>query len=246
MDTKWKSAGFDLEFTDDGSPTLRQNDFKTESMHHSGGAYAETEYIYTPAICKTLSLAPHPHFFILGLGLGYIEMIIARESLKKGLCSKDIRISSYESNEKLRSFFWSWLCGEQNEVYDQILGYIEPDKKHQTEIKSFLVQSFKDQNGIQGAFSESEFQKLNSINCYLYDAFSSKTSSELWTEEFLSLFLEKTKADQCEFATYACTGNLKRALKRSGFSLSIQRGFNSKRDYTRATFKLNPELVDEV
>ena len=66
---------FSQEITADGSPTLKS----TEKMHHWAGAASETIYIYGDAV----SLAQQKlnsaeiQYLVLGLGLGYIEMMIA-------------------------------------------------------------------------------------------------------------------------------------------------------------------------
>jgi len=147
MYTKWSDLGFKLEKTHDGSPTLRQLSLQNESMHHSAGAYSETEFIYTPSILKTAQTVGKPHFFILGLGLGYIEMIIARECLKCNLDPLDVKISSFESSEALRILFWRWISDnpegvldDKNEffpVYEEILQRVEPVASERSHIKEF-------------------------------------------------------------------------------------------------------------
>jgi hypothetical protein len=67
-----------------------------------------------------------------------------------------------------------------------------------------------------------------------FDAFSSKSTPSVWSEEFLVNFLKKTASPNCGIATYAATGTLNRALKKSGFTLRDQRGFCGKRESTRA------------
>jgi tRNA U34 5-methylaminomethyl-2-thiouridine-forming methyltransferase MnmC len=72
------------------------------------------------------------------------------------------------------------------------------------------------------------------FGCICFDAFSSRTSPELWSEDFLKAFFAKVAAPQCVLSTYACTGTLKRSLKASGFVITIREGFSSKRDSTFA------------
>jgi hypothetical protein len=85
--------------------------------------------------------------------------------------------------------------------------------------------------------ANTEFISPFGVICF--DAFSSKTSPDLWTEEFLQDFFAKTCAAECVLSTYACTGALKRALRAAGFELSIREGFASKRDSTFAV-RTNP------
>lgn len=76
-----------------------------------------------------------------------------------------------------------------------------------------------------------------------YDAFSSQTSPELWTESFLKDFLLKASDFPCCFSTYAATGALKRSLKSSGFVPHILSGYGGKRQNTlaiRSSIKILP------
>jgi tRNA U34 5-methylaminomethyl-2-thiouridine-forming methyltransferase MnmC len=75
------------------------------------------------------------------------------------------------------------------------------------------------------------------FNCIAFDAFSSKSTPELWTRDFLDHFLASACDDSCVLSTYACTGNLKRALIDAGFELRIREGYASKRDSTLAVRK---------
>lgn len=104
----WSEIGFSLEKTQDGSPTLRRHeptrsDFQTgESMHHSGGAWEETLYIYKPVIEKIKEWnISKPAFLSVGLGLGYVELMIAKEFVG----NSDVRISSYEIVPELKEYF---------------------------------------------------------------------------------------------------------------------------------------------
>ena len=70
-------------------------------------------------------------------------------------------------------------------------------------------------------------------DCVLYDAFSSKSTPELWSEDFLSSFLDGLGED-CVFTTYASTGALKRALKKIDFQIVPRKGFLGRRESTLA------------
>lgn len=242
----WRDIGFEIETTGDGSPSLRMlqpvapDRDKGESMHHSGGACAETDLIYGNPVRETLKKIPQPHFLIVGLGLGYIELVIAREAILAGLKPQDIAgITSYESVSELREFFHLWLShsvsmlsGEVQETYDKVLqsvlkGYqISPQQ-----LKDFLLYHFPTADKICGALVEPlEFK--TEYHCILYDAFSSKTSPHLWEEEFLNMFLAKAAAKSCQVSTYACKASLKRALNHQGFDVIVREGFQGKRNST--------------
>jgi hypothetical protein len=229
---KSPSNQFITELTADQSPTLRsvqsiEGVSVPESMHHSGGAAAETEYIYGEAIKLGLSIQKKLNFSVVGLGLGYIEILIS--SLASGQ-----QISSYEIDPELRINFQNWINGDDEfEIYDQVCRSLKLDSE-------FVRHSFKNNKLILNAELNLEiiFTEKNHIICF--DAFSAKTSGSLWTEGFLDYFISNACADDCIFTTYACTGLLKRALVRQGFQLIPRSGFTGKRDSTlavRGTFK---------
>jgi hypothetical protein len=243
----WQEIGFEIEITGDGSPSLRMLELVNpdkpfgESMHHSGGACAETNLIYGEPIKETLAQVQAPHFMIVGLGLGYIEMVIAREALLAGLSPADLpMITSFESVPELRQFFMQWLRGsselhpEVTATYDQVVqSVLNETSLDAPQIKNFLLSYFTKDSDIQGALSaERVFQEK--YHCILYDAFSSKTTPTLWEEEFLNSFLKNVPASICSFSTYACRASLKRALKEQGFEVIIREGFQGKRNSTLA------------
>ncbi|MEN0057427.1 MAG: MnmC family methyltransferase [Bdellovibrio sp.] len=244
----WHDIGFEIEITGDQSPSLRilqpveAHKERGESMHHSGGACAETLLIYGEPIREVLQRQKQPSFLIVGLGLGYIEMVIARESL---LAQKAVaRITSYESVPELRHFFHAWLFENreslQTEVaktYDLVAEHVlQGTSLNPFEIREFLRGHFPELSSLQGALnSDLSPQRGSSAHCILYDAFSSKTSPHLWEEEFLCEFLRLyAEPAYCVLSTYACRGTLKRALAREGFAVKVREGFQGKRNSTLA------------
>jgi hypothetical protein len=242
----WSDIGFEIEITGDSSPSLRlltsvdPTKYRGESMHHSGGACAETLLIYGKPINEVLRNVEKPHFLIVGLGLGYIEMAIAREALLLGMSAHQVGlITSYESVPELREFFFQWLWDQHSvlaqevwDVYESVAQHILADTTLTVgALKEFLKVHFLKLEDIQGALS-AEVKPLSKYHCILYDAFSSKTSPFLWEEEFLFQFLQEGAADKCQVSTYACKASLKRALKRLSFEVIVREGFQGKRNST--------------
>lgn len=223
------SKQFIPETTSDGSPTLRlisdsSQDLapRTESMHHSGGAASETQYIYGNPIRQALAIDPEINFLVVGLGLGYIEMLIA-----SGVVSR--KITSYEIDPELRQNFLEWTQGcEDFEIYDHVCRSLklEPEfvrsQIQKNHLKLYAELSLK-----------TIFEQKSHVICF--DAFSQKTSGTLWTEEFLNYFILNACTEDCVFTTYACTGFLKRTLEKHGFHFEKRPGFIGKRDSTLAT-----------
>jgi hypothetical protein len=240
VETKtWADIGFRIELTGDGSPSLRllqslrEDRPDGEAMHHSGGAAAETDLIYGSCVREVLKNIENPSFLIVGLGLGYIEMLIAKECLLYGKNASVIL--SFESLSELREFFFRWthnldLPAEIQDVYDQSLGFIlQGCDLKKTAIQTYLQKYFPRVESMAAGLDEST--KFTGVfEAILYDAFSSKTSPELWEEDFLKNFLKKAAAPKAWLSTYACKGNLKRALKAENFEVIQKPGFQGKRN----------------
>lgn len=219
------SKQFITELTADNSPTLRlisSATSKPESMHHSGGAATETKYIYGEAILKALTFQKDLNFLVVGLGLGYIEILISS-------LIENAKIESYEIDEELRTHFLEWINNsrgpDQFEIYNLVCKTLNVNNE---QVRSRLAALTLNSE----LHLKTVFNHKNHVICF--DAFSQKTSGTLWTEEFLDYFILNACHDDCIFTTYACTGLLKRVLIKHGFTLVKRAGFVGKRDSTLA------------
>lgn len=239
----WKDIGFEIEITADQSPTLRllkpnyPDATHGESMHHSGGACAETNLIYGNPIRDIVQKIENPSFLIVGLGLGYIEMVIAREALLAG--RSVAKITSFESVPELREFFFAWIHGklevlsdEVQQTYQHVCDCVLQGTSLKTsDVQNFLKDHFKSLSDIEGELLEESTLTLR-YHCILYDAFSSKTTPHLWSEEFLTKVLKQGAQERCAFSTYACRVSLKKSLADEGFEVIVRPGFQGKRNST--------------
>ena len=250
MPTSERLSPYHFMITEDGSSTIRIS----ETMHSLRGAFSETVYVYGTALEHALSLtegdgdpelqkAKPLEVLSLGLGLGYNEILTAALAERARPDVGFSRLVSLESDSNLTRFFTSWVVGDLKDVpseflaaYDDIL---ERTAAH-AEVKSDRIKRRLEAGLASGHFVprgalSADTRFTSRFSCFLFDAFSSKTSPELWSEEFLTGFLAATSGEQAVFSTYACTGALKRALRASGFEVQIREGFSSKRDCTFAT-----------
>lgn len=205
-------------------------------MHHSGGAAAETVYIYGDVLdrahqilrdsCKTC---------VVGLGLGYIEICWALSLLKKGLRpSPKISFHSFEVVSGLIENFKTWISSEQaHSVYDQIVFKLDPEASI-SEVKKILSLALSSGSFLNGDFSQIENHQ-DQYNVICYDAFSRKTSEDLWQSTFLTQFFQGYAASDCVVTTYACTGVLRKVLLEQQFSFFKRPGFCGKRDSSLAS-----------
>ncbi len=204
-------------------------------MHSLEGAFSETLYIYQPTVELAFTHSASPTFLSLGLGLGYNEILIACESLAQKKQPTVVR--SFELVTELRDYFNAWIQRDTsplNPVYDQIVKmYAQKYQFSETEIleqlKDFLAKEILSIEGPVGLQTD-----LSPTNGILFDAFCAKTSPELWTADFLHDFFKRTASTPCFMSTYACTGELRRALTAAGFTVEKRKGFAYKRESTSA------------
>lgn len=213
--------------TGDGSPTLSLPP-TWEPMHADEGAFTERQYLYQPLVQQAFEAVPEPVILSLGLGLGYNELLIAFESLKRN--QRPALIASYESVDFLKDDFTAWLRNEPaglTPVYDQIVELYACRYLQTAVAAKALLRELMRQNRFRllGAIEDEQPPVSHAI---LFDAFSPKTCPQLWTPEFLEVFFDQAAATPCFVSTHACNGRLKKALKKNGFTITIQEGFGRK------------------
>lgn len=238
---------------------------RPESMHHSQGACSETLYIYGEAMDEMLSKkqASSSTVWSVGLGLGYNEILWVIKTLLQVPQTKQAHekasgnLISFEIEDELVQSFLSWVMNENpksesSKIYDHVFtciknGLREKDPSVQDlgldHVKQSLEKMYQNQNWkiekkLDLDWIRAEQKKtiqLPRAELCLFDAFSQKTSPELWGEEFLHLFVETCLSKEtCIWATYACTGTLRRVLLQNQFQVTKKPGFHGKRDSTWA------------
>ena len=240
----FQKMGFDLEQTADQSWTLRmqkstdwnENEPRSgESMHHSGGAFSETCYIYGPQLEWGLLNHKNPKVLSIGLGLGYVEILTATVAIVTK--NSQWRLDSFEIVEGLRSEFTKFCLEDKNShPYQNILArmsqsfLVSQDLIYQ-ELQSALK---SDRLKLHGDLTKFDLQK-NDYQLVCQDAFSRKTNPDLWSDEFLARLMNSCDENFCSVSSYASLGPLKRSLKSAGFNLYVRPGFHGKRNCTMAT-----------
>lgn len=237
---------YSIVITEDGSPSLfwrdplltlqsdqgTQNHFaRGEMMHHKGGALSESREIYGKVVAEGLA-AGLSRIVSIGLGLGYNELLVAHYAWRNNI--HNIRLLSYESDSFLSESFLNFLAGSRtaplDRVYLQILELIDAD--NWISVCRTLEHWHQAGSWLMAPALAKDTLPTEKYEIVLYDAFSSKTSPQLWSEEFLIEFLDRVMAAKSLFSTYACTGALKRSLKARQFELVIREGFHGKRNST--------------
>jgi tRNA U34 5-methylaminomethyl-2-thiouridine-forming methyltransferase MnmC len=234
--------------TDDGSPSIRLADAvqRPEAMHHSGGALSESVFIYGEALREGLKmLVAAPTVLSVGLGCGYNEWIALAEMQSRFLPQlDDFYLESFEADGPLRTEFLNFLTATpaQIEIGESLQGTFKwvlevVAAKYDLSVEKLYKLGQQLVAEKRWVFRErltttTAFQKHFGV--IFFDAFSTKATPDLWSEEFFTAFLENACDRPCVLATYAATGILNRSLKKAGFELAVQPGFQYKRESTRA------------
>jgi len=213
--------------TGDGSPTLSTAP-SWKRMHADEGAFSERQYLYRPLVEKVFEAVREPVFLSLGLGIGYNELLIAFEALKRG--RTPALIVSYETVGFLKDDFTAWLRDEPaglSPVYERIVSFYSDHYAQGSAAAKSLLLGLMEENRFRllGAAQAGEHTPSHGI---LFDVFCPKTCPELWAPEFLEVFFNQAAATPCFVSTHACNRLLKRALKKNGFALTIRQGFGRK------------------
>ena len=230
---------YNVILTKDGSPTL--TDLKTnEPMHNLHGAFNESLYLYLEALKKLL---PTDILSIIsvGLGLAYNEIISIAYLEQQKINS--FKITSYEKNKNLTTAIKQWCSSQttnpQNALlfssYEIILNLSAKKFGLEKKILKYKLKEaitlkkwiFCEELNQETTFSEK-------YNCVFYDAFSEKTSPDLWSKDHLKRFIQLACQNYCIFSTYAAKGSLNRALKDARFTLKKRTGFGKKNESTLA------------
>lgn len=120
-------------------------------------------------------------------------------------------------------------------IYDDVLRHIATTTGIEAaEIRMSLNQLVRRGQWRISAELDRSTEFSEGFGCICFDAFSAKSSPDLWSEDFLTDFFTRASAPVAVVSTYACTGSLKRALRACGFEVKIRPGFSSKRDSTFA------------
>jgi hypothetical protein len=238
MNSRWSHQDYEFVSTGDGSPTLKWlkgakgYHGEPETMHHMGGAYSETQGIYGE-ILREIFPQGKSSVVSVGLGLGYIEMLVAVEAIKHGLSAKTVRTLSFESDPFLVEQFLKWIYSEADAdpVYFEIYEFFLRDSACEAKtVKAWLLAQHQCGNlKLGGTLGEKTIWR-EKYHCIFYDAFSAKTSPELWEEKFLTDMFKEACEKDCIVSTYASKGTFKRALIANGFAITRRDGFHSKRN----------------
>lgn len=240
----WKNERISYSFfkTRDASTSISIQDpnsaFATELMHSVQGAFSETVYLYEPVIEYALKNHINPHFLSIGLGAGYIEVMICAYIMKNAPhLIPNLKVYSFEKEPELRDFFQSYFADKEipplfYACYTDVLQLNAQKYNLDAHTLKKQMHQLLEEQKIQ---MESEFSLTTTLPTpvagVFFDAFSANTSPELWTEELLEHVFQQC-APTASFATYAARASLKNKMKEHNFQFYKKIGFGGKKEST--------------
>ena len=214
--------------TADGSHSIYVK-YLDEHYHSIHGAIQESKHVFIEAGLKyIISTLPDAEINILeiGLGTGLNAFLTFMESSKMNRMINYTSIEAYPiSSETANQLNYLELLNEQ---------------KNQTVFNEIHTCEWNKKNGISNQFSFRKIQNTlqqivfdDTYNLIYFDAFGPRVQPEMWTEEIFVKLYASTNPDGC-LVTYCAKGEVKRTLKKVGFTVDTLQGPPGKREMVRA------------
>ncbi len=228
--------------TADGSHSIYVKELN-EHYHSVHGAIQESKHVFINAgfkhIVPTLSVSTNPKINILeiGLGTGLNAFLTFIEATKNNVIINYTAIEAYPiSIDLANELNYIKLLNEQNtqSIFNTIHS-CEWDKKIALS-DQFNILKFKS--------TLQQFIFDDSYHLIYFDAFGPRAQPEMWTEDIFAKLYAVIKPDGC-LVTYCAKGEVKRILKKVGFTVESLEGPPGKREMVRAVRGGHPELDSE-
>lgn len=222
------------------SISLQEAENISELMHSLQGAFSETLYVYSPVVSFLLDKQEKISLLSIGLGLGYIEIMVVSQLLarkKSILDNEDFCIQSFESNKNLICFFKDFFLGKAvpilfEDTYKDIVSKMAVYYNLAAiDIMNYMKKLIFNNKIILNSKFTNETKLVRPVSGVFFDAFSIKSTPDLWQMNVIKNVLqEKNLLNYCCFATYASRSILKKELKECNFKIIPKVGFSGKRE----------------
>lgn len=220
--------------TADGSHSLYVKELD-EHYHSIHGAIQEAQHVFIKTGIQHLVSQNYSSISVLEIGFG-----TGLNTLLSFLESKKINIKlDYTSLEAFP--LDADIVGQLN--YVELISKIENgiESELQTQFQSIHKAEWENKVELSKNFSLQkikntlqEIQFSSSFDLIFFDAFGPRVQPEMWTEELFSKIYAATKPQGC-LVTYCAKGEVKRTLKKVGFTVETLPGPPRKREMVRAT-----------
>lgn len=220
-----------LVVTSDGSHSLYLSELD-EHYHSIHGAIQESNHVFIEAGFKKLIKEKRDPINILEVGLG-TGLNVLLSFIESNNTTSKINYTAIEAFpltfDLVEKLNYSELLNS-NSYKDDLNKIHLSEWEQNVELSSrFILHKIK--NTLQQATLE------NNYNLIYFDAFGPKVQPEMWTEEiFFKIY--KSLIQGGMLVTYCAKGEVKRTLKKVGFTIESLQGPPGKREMIRA-IKLN-------
>ncbi|MFN8240899.1 MAG: tRNA (5-methylaminomethyl-2-thiouridine)(34)-methyltransferase MnmD [Bacteroidales bacterium] len=208
--------------TVDGSHTLYNPDLD-EHYHSVNGAIIESEIVFIKNGLRFSGFNP-VNIFEVGFGTGLNALLTLGETAKIDRKINYTAIEKYPLTADLAGKLnYAEFCG------DEIAGHFMElhEARWNTPVK--ITERFT-LTKIEGDMHDTAINYK--FDLIYFDAFAPSKQPDMWTEEIIEKIASMTVSGGI-FVTYSSRGELKRSLKRNGFSVELLKGPPGKREVTR-------------
>lgn len=215
--------------TGDGSHSLYVEELN-EHYHSIHGAIQESKHVFIEA---GLKYSPASQLSVLEVGLG-TGLNVLLTMLENQQLQKNIDYTALEafpvSYHLLSQLNYVDLLMDKVHTKEKVTQYFEAIHSCEWEKKIQLKENFflhKIKNKLQDVVFKEH------VDLIYFDAFGPSAQPEMWTEDIFSKLWEALNQDGI-LVTYCAKGNVKRSLKKIGFSVETLQGPPGKREMIRA------------
>jgi tRNA U34 5-methylaminomethyl-2-thiouridine-forming methyltransferase MnmC len=216
--------------TADGSHSIYVEELN-EHYHSVHGAIQESKHVFINAgfkhIASTLTdSTTQINILEIGLGTGLNAILTFSEAKKTDVIINYTAIEAYPIPIDLANELnYIELLNEQNN--QSIFSAIHSCEWNKQNVLSDRFNFCKIKNTLQ------QFIFNDTYHLIYFDAFGPQVQPEMWTEDIFTKLYAATKQNGC-LVTYCAKGEVKRTLKKVGFSVESLQGPPGKREMVRA------------
>lgn len=209
--------------TEDGSSSLRRKDLR-EGYHSTFGAIAEGVHIFINAGLRNIEKHSLINVLEIGFGTGLNAILTLDYSNKE---SQNIYYETIEKYPLSQEIISQLNYGKVLLLEDEFLKIHSVSWNKNAEINNLFSIHKIDKP------AENLNYKANFFDIIYFDAFAPQFEENLWQQEMFAKLYSSLKEGGL-LVTYCCKGDVKRALRASGFQIEKLPGPKGKREILRA------------
>lgn len=209
--------------TEDGSSSLKRKDLG-EGYHSTFGAIAEGVHIFINAGLRNIEKHSLINILEIGFGTGLNAILTLDYSNKE---NQNIYYETIEKYPLSKEIISQLNYGKVLSLEEEFLNIHSVSWNENAEINNLFSIHKIDKP------AENLNYKANFFDIIYFDAFAPQFEENLWQQEMFAKLYYSLKEGGL-LVTYCCKGDVKRALKASGFQIEKLPGPKGKREILRA------------